>query len=234
MESDVLLLPKKCGSAYSLTYTRSDTGQSITKGQLGTKDAALSMYRLSSLVQKSSDYVQNCLNENQPIDCDPFGRQMVTWQETNGTEIPCPFQSGMCTNGTVLRMDTGIIDSRSVLGINSKQTLGIRKVVECAPIETEAYTTGWAQAQDFINAAPADYFNETYSLYRSGSLMVFSYGPGILADDQPKPFENVTYIFNNNSLHIESEYNSQIDISSPVFILKYVFDQPPLWLAGFD
>lgn len=90
----------------------------------------------------SHEYVQNCLAESQSLpECNLFKQLRLNWTAT--TSNPCPF-GDLClgpSNGT-LYLDTGMIDSRRDLGINSRNEDRIqwRKNVSCVPITTKGYS----------------------------------------------------------------------------------------------
>ncbi|KAE9367250.1 hypothetical protein N431DRAFT_350195 [Stipitochalara longipes BDJ] len=102
------------------------------------------LYNAASQILSASTYAQSCYasdtNRNQ---CSRYLKQQLNWTTTpNAT---CPFDENLCIlNGTSsLRLDSGVIDSHSDLGINApyENRVHYRKVTTCAPIHTEPFTS---------------------------------------------------------------------------------------------
>jgi hypothetical protein len=73
----------------------------------------------------------------------------------------CPFKDGLCrSNDANLLLDTGYIDSNDDLGLNAPQNqrFAWRYVLQCAPLETQGYTSEVTQG------------NTTWARYNYGAL----------------------------------------------------------------
>jgi hypothetical protein len=96
-----------------------------------------------TIFNQAVTYVQTCYNKTGPISqCNIYVKQAVPIEEM--THTGCPFP-GICTNNSAVRLDTGLIDSNDVFGINTHLDLRVRmqRVFTCAPIDADRYfTTG--------------------------------------------------------------------------------------------
>jgi hypothetical protein len=74
------------------------------------------------------------------LQCSLYPTVAVPWKEDR--EAKCPFRDGICAR-KASKMDTGMVDSHSVLGINSPVSgrVQYRKVTTCAPLLTGDYIT---------------------------------------------------------------------------------------------
>jgi hypothetical protein len=92
---------------------------------------------------RDSAYVQQCLSGNYQSspECNTFQVQALPF--TTRTNASCPFSPKMCTGpeGFAVEFDTGLLDSRDDLGVNSKQIdrIQYRKVTTCSPITSDGY-----------------------------------------------------------------------------------------------
>lgn len=97
----------------------------------------------------SARYVASCYGSQASANnCNSFGRRQITWEMS--TNISCPFLPEICLNNTAVRFDTGYLNSHLDLGINSspENRISYRRVMECAPITTNGFTSGWENASD--------------------------------------------------------------------------------------
>jgi hypothetical protein len=68
----------------------------------------------------------------------------------------CPFHPKLCRSSTVV-FDTGLIDSHTDLGINSRvaDRIAYRRVTTCTVLNDTSYTTGWiSQANGSTTQTP--------------------------------------------------------------------------------
>jgi hypothetical protein len=73
-----------------------------------------------NVIRTSNQYVQNCLTQAQTLpECNTFKTRQLNWTST--VTASCPFRDGICLGpgNSSLKIDTGLIDSRDDLGINS-------------------------------------------------------------------------------------------------------------------
>lgn len=79
---------------------------------------------------------------------------------------PCPFANLCLSNNSNLRLDTGLINSRYDLGINTPidERVWYRKVLHCAPLKTDAYTAQYNISQEL-----------SYKRYYYGPLASYNY-----------------------------------------------------------
>ena len=91
-------------------------------------------------IQSSKEYVQNCVGQEQSLpECSMFKSSSLTWTTRNSS---CPF-TDLCLGSTNSshQLDTGLINSREDLGINSKDDARVqyRRLTTCSPIVIEDY-----------------------------------------------------------------------------------------------
>jgi hypothetical protein len=133
---------------------------------------------LKNGMEQSTFYARYCNISNSQNSCPPLGRRQIDFITTVNSSSGCPFNPQICDSNISIHMDTGIFDSLTDLGINSKKEdrVGFRAVLECAPIKTEGYTTGW------LNLTDKAFSN--YKWYSSDSKqMMFFYGKNHAYDD---------------------------------------------------
>ena len=73
--------------------------------------------------------------------CEAFTKKAIPYDSHRN--VSCPFDSQACIyKNENLQMDTGSIDTNTVLGMNTnKDNVHFRKVTTCAPLEPEIWTT---------------------------------------------------------------------------------------------
>lgn len=94
-----------------------------------------------TIFKQAVTYVQTCYNNSEPLSqCNIYVQQAVPIPEINHTGCPFP---GICTNHSAVRLDTGLVDSNDVFGINADLDLRVRmqRRLTCAPIDVDRYFT---------------------------------------------------------------------------------------------
>lgn len=140
---------------------------------------------LSYLAGQSSNaanYAQQCYSAStsRTFDCTTFVEPRLPTTVDNGA--PCPFADNMCrSNDSNIRLNTGYIDTREHLGINSPQDQKIlfRGTLECAPLITQG-------------------FSEDVTLSEAGNFTRYFYGKTVLY--------NTTGNFTDEAPSVESQY----------------------------
>jgi hypothetical protein len=129
--SEVLLRPTMCGDWRTLPE-----GESLSVQESADQGAAHDMlvaegWHFSSTCGKSSARSANC---------NAYGRRLIDWTHT--MHDACPFDQAMCANQTVVKLDSGVIDSHLDLGINSPphSRVTFQKTMNCAPLIVEGRT----------------------------------------------------------------------------------------------
>ncbi|KAI1743530.1 hypothetical protein F4680DRAFT_347287 [Xylaria scruposa] len=88
----------------------------------------------------ATTYSRSCYNSTSDNgQCGTFSSATIPWR--TDWEANCPF-GDMCI-GPAMSLDTGFINSNTILGLNSpmKDQIGLRKITTCAPIVQEGFTT---------------------------------------------------------------------------------------------
>ncbi|KAK7949284.1 uncharacterized protein PG986_010170 [Apiospora aurea] len=116
---------------------------------------------LSTKLADAANYVQQCYatQGTSMFDCNRFVVQNLPTETSDGNSA-CPFASDVCRdNATNIRLDTGYLDSNDHLGLNAPQDQRFlwRKVLSCAPLRTDGYTTSHI------------YENRSFTSYHYGS-----------------------------------------------------------------
>lgn len=148
-------------------------------------DVAYDVY-MKNMAQSSRQYVQNCLSQSQALpECDMFKRSQLNWTTRNTT---CPFTGGLClgsSNGSI-QLDTGLIDSRNDLGINSQDDARVqyRRVTTCVPIVND---------ERYVRIENTTVDNTTY-LLAAAFYGPNSAGPATQNIYSDLSLENATYI----------------------------------------
>lgn len=97
-------------------------------------------YSLLVFTQARS-YMDTCYNSSsQSAQCNAFVQTAIPIEEFD--EVDCPFQD-LCTNHTALRLDTGLLDSNQVFGINTPPSLHVQmqRTVTCAPLDFDNFSS---------------------------------------------------------------------------------------------
>jgi hypothetical protein len=101
----------------------------------------------------ASIFVRACYNkDNAAVDC---GQSMIDKIPSTVSTVPCPFDSSLCLEKTAFRLDTGLIDSHTMLGFNSHliDRLYFRKVAECSSLNISNHLTVWNGTDNSISVA---------------------------------------------------------------------------------
>lgn len=163
-------------------------------------------------VQSTQKYVDSCLTNPQFLpECTMFTSPRLNW--TSATDKPCPF-GDLCL-GPALYLDTGLIDSRDDLGVNSRDSDRIqwRHNVTCAPITTDGYSKNGTSTVNYD------------SHYSGNGNMGFNYtglyyGPSVqnlsLSGVNDPDLWNATYVHTN---FLESADLSDAGVLSPPYYL---------------
>ncbi|KAL9131416.1 MAG: hypothetical protein Q9217_000630 [Psora testacea] len=90
----------------------------------------------------ASTYSRACYQDMpNPLQCSEFTQPHIPWKTK--VDAPCPFKSELCFDGpmSAYEMDTGLIDSHEMLGINApeRNRVQYRKVTTCSPLHTKGY-----------------------------------------------------------------------------------------------
>lgn len=133
----------------------------------------------STILLESGHYVQSCLSGAQSQDCDAFKQVELDWTSAN---VQCPFHD-LCLGptNTTLSMDTGYLDSRDDLGINSNDEDRIqwRQVTTCVPIKTDGYIKSGSSSItyfDFTFRVSSTPVNYTAAFYGKTGINSTSFG----------------------------------------------------------
>lgn len=156
----------------------------------------------ATMMHSSSEYVQNCLKQSQLLpECNIFKSQKFDW--ISARNATCPF-GDLCLGpaNSSLYLDTGLMDSRRDLGINSQNTDRVqwRKNATCIPITTKGYSK---QGTTSINYRHGPYRGETTFNYTA-----LFYGPTVF----PPSIFGVTDTTLANSTYV---YTNYIDATFP-------------------
>ncbi|OJD33670.1 cation diffusion facilitator family metal ion [Diplodia corticola] len=130
-------------------------------------------------ISTSAGYAQECyLNDLAGVGCERFmKRNIAATVDRNAT---CPFSPDICkSQDSNLLIDTGFIDSRSDLGINTDQNgrFLYRRTLHCAPLVTEGYAVKRPQ----MNATGAEedvmqyFYGEVYARYGTPANHTYQY-----------------------------------------------------------
>jgi len=169
--NDVLLARSSSCGIWNPAPDLADLAQNIAYGVYNKNMAGL-----------SNQYVQNCLTQEQSLpECNVFRKSQLEWTIQNTT---CPFSGGLCLGPTnaSLNFDTGLIDSRDDLGINSRDANRIqyRKLTTCIPISTDDFVKVYniTVDQSTFEAAAAFYgpnYNPSSEAVTNGSIANATY-----------------------------------------------------------
>ena len=109
--------------------------------------SALLMVPSRARYQRSRVYARSCYAEQDDGElskqCDVFVTPRIASTLTTGNACPFP-GAGVCKTDAV-RIESGTIDSRDVLGINTtdEDRVGVKKSWTCAPIDADQWATDW-------------------------------------------------------------------------------------------
>lgn len=164
-------------------------------------NASTSPYSLSGFQFKSANdsaaatsYARTCYgtNNTNPLQCNTYAVPEVTW--TVNRNASCPFADSTCmwSPMAAYQMDTGPLDSHSILGLNANpsERITLRKVAACVPIIAYPYAVvvnqsvdGGLEVDRFIQVAmgpvPGTNFTYEYDTHAISALTgyVLEYAP---------------------------------------------------------
>lgn len=143
---EVLVVGQTCGWLGRLE-TRPTEGEGLSEEEFINHRAATMAWGRWTASQ-SLDYFRNCYLENGLAGnsnvCRLFTAKNI--QVHSEEEVDCPFSDDICDDKAAIRMDTGLIDSNTDLGINTGpgDRLWFRRVMTCAPVPAEErFSTDW-------------------------------------------------------------------------------------------
>lgn len=150
---DVLLDGSNCGFFLSVGLAQNVEARSILYSNMAQK------------TEQAANYAQQCYSSNHSgmLDCTSFIIDHLP--STVDTHASCPF-SGADTcrlQSSNLRLDTGLLDSSDIFGLNfpESQRIFFRNVLECAPLVTEPY-------RRYISTSVNNYTVYNYGSHWSG------------------------------------------------------------------
>jgi hypothetical protein len=100
-------------------------------------------------------YSELCYNKTSPLSqCNIYVKQAAPIEQKTYTSCPFP---NICTNNTAVRLDTGLLDSNDMFGINTDLNLRVKmqRVLTCAPLDADRYFT--------TRPMPPDYMRRIYN-----------------------------------------------------------------------
>ena len=109
--------------------------------------SALLMVPSRARYQRSRVYARSCYAEKDDDElskqCGVFFTPRIASTLTTGNTCPFP-KAGVCKTDAV-RIESGTIDSRGVLGINTpdEDRVGVKKIWTCAPLNADQWATDW-------------------------------------------------------------------------------------------
>lgn len=194
------ILASRVTSAKSEVLLRSDTcGFWHFTGSHNWVDQPKKVVRFEANVNagamKASQFVAECYNSTSLANCNTYGRRLLDYNVS--THSHCPFDPSMCTHGTVIRLDTGFVDSLYDLGINShpSERVQFRKVTECTPIETDGFSKTYTNQN--LTDDIADSFTGLQSIDGSTFTALY-YGKDLVLGIEP------TFVFDNSTFDMDN------------------------------
>jgi hypothetical protein len=178
------------------------------------------------ILNLAGSYVSSCYtfnkSENLQQSCLAYGQSTLAWNVT--TKVRCPFSSEMCIQGKSILLDSGLIDSQSHLGINSRinDRIQYRQQMHCAPLKTEEYVFRTSNISD--PRLPESGFATTNSPELSmfpppgTQFLGFKYGTNSLmtfSNASSASGYNVTYVYNNYTFGLPGT-----DVSSTSYLFE--------------
>jgi hypothetical protein len=177
------------------------------------------------ILDLAGNYVSSCytFNESQNAQqsCLPYGRSTLAWNIT--AHVQCPFAPEMCSQGKSILLDSGLIDSHSQLGINSRvqDRVQYRQQYHCSPLETEGYVFKTSNMSDLRlpeSGFGTTQFPQPAVFAPSGAHFVgYNYGTNQLmtfSNASNASGYNVTYVYNNYTFGLPG---TDVDPSSYLF-----------------
>ena len=134
---------------------------------------------VSRLIQASSTYAKQCYSANSSfgaLGCNTFVQKSLPLNIT--TDAGCPFHPSICrSQKSNIRHDTGLLDTHVHFGLNAPmdQRVQYRRVLQCAPIVTQGFSTShnfsgdrsytryWYGAVESATGTPVTNFTRQFS-----------------------------------------------------------------------
>lgn len=211
-KSEVLLRPVLCGNW--VMPANFDSTNSPKQGFQNSMDWDVQQQQA---FVTSQQYASLCYGHNvSSNNCNAYGRRPLNWSMS--TIDTCPFASEMCADSPAVRLDSGWIDSAMDLGINAplEDRITYRDVVECAPLVTDGFTSGYPGKPANETEIPPPGFagpGEWGPADQSDLFVSYYYGPNTDMGT------NATFIWNNNTF--TTSYGIFWDLD--VYQLEYVY-----------
>ncbi|KAK3367553.1 hypothetical protein B0H63DRAFT_489405 [Podospora didyma] len=119
------------------------------------KDAgALLLLPARAEYKKCREYTRSCYARADDADISSSGTicdalVMPRIPSTLTMDKACPFPGERVCTADAARIESGLIDSRGGLGINTvdDERIYVRKLMKCAPIDAERWATGWVDGE---------------------------------------------------------------------------------------
>jgi hypothetical protein len=174
VKGEVLLLPQKCGEPnYSLERFRFTSLASFENLKLDDFQALFLIAGYAT--DQSLEYSRNCYSTTDIASnaCNTFVKSTLHSKLT--VDVPCPFGDNICRSPAI-SITSPMIDTSKHLGFNNHPSGRVsgQKVLTCAPIDIERYSTDWAETslpvgipwdQNYISATTKTYYLGERALY---------------------------------------------------------------------
>ena len=140
----------------------------ILNGSASLQPSETFNFREVSDTLTATTYSRACYgNAQSSQQCNQYARPTVPW--TTNQNASCPFATEVCIYGgtAAYEMDTGLLDSHDVLGINAPNSdrVQYRKVTTCSPLHAK----GFATVLNDTNSSDATY-GDTLIQYNYGQV----------------------------------------------------------------
>ncbi|KAF2163547.1 hypothetical protein M409DRAFT_26160 [Zasmidium cellare ATCC 36951] len=261
----VFILWTICGLYAPYIYTRTSPDVLLAGSELcgwpstpgGATGESLEMFTLNEAamvdgMRAADAYVQQCYGKNGSdvaTKCNAYPHRSLNFTTSDGE---CPFGNNgevcVSVNSTVMRVDTGYLDSSRDFGVNlgHENTIQYRKVSTCSPIHTAGFvniinTTGTPLAADYLPGAvllqymygPQFDYNFTYEynyqqlFYPIGyTVAVADYIPGNSTVHDGWVANSTLYNQTDGDVSLVFMAGNQIKYPAPVY--------DPFYAAGLD
>lgn len=162
--NETLVRSPNCGVLNIIGSGAGAGGAGAAGASLGVLAASTSLD--TNQTNQATTYARACYGNTQSaFGCNQYVKQQIPW--TVNQNASCPFGDDLCFYGasSAYEMDSGLIDSNDVLGINARKSdrVQVRKVTTCSPIKTRGYST----EINVTDSSQAD-FGETEKQYLFG------------------------------------------------------------------
>ncbi|CAJ2500266.1 Uu.00g031190.m01.CDS01 [Anthostomella pinea] len=196
VDHEVLLIGSGCG------IVESQVGRSIEEF-----DSVL-YPSVASEVETAANYAQQCYQPSSfaTLSCDTLVQTSLN--STVDLNAPCPFDNSLCRHKDAnIELDTGFLDSHEDFGINapSSERFKYRKVVQCAPLATDGYTSKVNISDDrpytgyhYGNSTVRD-FNYTYGYSNDKVWEQYRANGIIFVESSPDSWYQATVLVNATS-----------------------------------